>query len=57
MMSAVSAAAIEERKRAMNHGREYWYIGSRTARSDMQKKRVDVYVPQGLYLHKQQPII
>ena len=52
MLSAGAAAAMDERKRAMNHGREYWYMGSRAARSDMQKNSVDVYVPHGLYLHK-----
>lgn len=39
---SLSAAATEASKREMNHGKEYWYIGSMTERSEMAKNRMAV---------------
>ena len=45
-----SAEAMELRKMAMNHSREYWYMGSMLDRSVVQKNRSCVRVATGMYL-------
>ena len=48
MSGDFSAAAIPLTKRSMNHVSEYWYIGSTTPRSAMQKNRRLARVATGL---------
>ena len=43
-----SESAIARMKRSMNQSSEYWYIGSMSASSAMQKKSSDVRYATGL---------
>ena len=45
--SLFSLPSMDDRKRLLNHGSEYWYIGSMLPRSVMQKKSTIVYSPHG----------
>ena len=40
---------MELTKRLMNQVREYWYMGSMLARSEMEKKRMEECTAIGLY--------
>mmetsp|Transcript_4933 Transcript_4933/g.17641 ORF Transcript_4933/g.17641 Transcript_4933/m.17641 type:complete len:224 (+) Transcript_4933:863-1534(+) len=44
-----SASSMPRINREMNHAREYWYIGSTSARSEMQKNKTDARVATGRY--------
>lgn len=47
--SDFSEASIEFTNRLINHGSEYWYIGSMLAKSAMEKNRTDECCAIGLY--------